>query len=208
MGKPVFGLTGGIACGKSSAARVFAGLGVAIVDADQVARDVVRVGSKGLLDIVSAFGEGVLDASGALDRKKLGAIVFGDADKRRTLEAITHPLIFMEGRARIEALEATECPYILYEAALLVETGGYKAFDGLVVVAAHEDVQLARLMARDGLNEADARARLAAQLPIARKVEVADVTIWNDGDERALEAAVHEAHRTLLARIGGEGERA
>src|SRR5690349_19158291 len=102
MGKPIFGLTGGIACGKSTAAAIFASLGVAIVDADQVARDVVRPGSPGLNAIVEAFGEEVLDASGALDRKRLGSIVFADEAKRKTLEAITHPLIFMEGRSRIE----------------------------------------------------------------------------------------------------------
>ncbi len=206
MTKPVYGLTGGIACGKSTAARIFATLGIPIIDADEVARDVVRPGSPGLAAIVEAFGPDVLGRDGALDRKRLGAIVFADEPKRRALEAITHPLIFMEGRARIAALETTEAPYILHEAALLVETGGYRAFAGLVVVAAHPEVQLARLMARDGLDEEGARARLAAQLPIDRKVELADVTIWNDGGEADLEVEVRRAHGTLLARIEGRTE--
>lgn len=204
MGKKTFGLTGGIACGKSAAAAIFASLGVAVVDADQLSRDVVLPGSEGLRAVVAAFGEGVLTDAGALDRKRLGEIVFADAEKRRALEAIMHPRIFMEGRARIESFEGTDAPYVLYEAALLVETGGYKGFDGLVVVAAHEDVQIARVMARDGLDEAGARARLAAQLPVARKVEVADVVIWNDGDLAALREAVLAAHDTLLERVRGK----
>lgn len=201
MPAPVFGLTGGIACGKTTASAIFASLGVPIVDADQIAREIVQPGTQGLAAIVETFGPEVLADDGTLDRKRLGAIVFADPEKRAALEAITHPLIFVTGRERIARLaEAHPDVYVLYEAALLVETGGHRMFDGLVVVAAHRDVQRARLILRDGLTPEEADARLAAQLPIERKVEVADVVIWNDGDRQALERAVVEAHAKLLAR--------
>jgi dephospho-CoA kinase len=205
MAKPVIGLSGGIASGKSTVARAFLELGVPIVDADAVAREIVEVGTPGLAQLVERFGPSVLRGDGALDRKKLGRIVFEDAEARRDLNAITHPLIAQKGAEKIRALQATDAPYILYEAALLVENGSYKAFPALVVVAVDPATQLARLMARDGSTEEEARARIAAQLPLERKIEVADFVIHNDGDVRALRAEVQDVHRRILERFRGDG---
>jgi dephospho-CoA kinase len=194
----ILGLTGGIASGKSTASARFAELGVPIVDADKLAREVVEKGTDGLAEIVKVFGPEVLDAEGALDRKKLGAIVFDDADLRHRLEQITHPRIAALSMQRMAAIATSGAPYGLYEAALLVEKGTHRAMNGLVVVAASPEVQLARVMKRDGLDEAAARARLAAQMPLADKVAAATWVIWNDGDLDALRARVDEVHRQIL----------
>jgi dephospho-CoA kinase len=194
----ILGLTGGIASGKSTASARFAELGVPIVDADKLAREVVEKGTDGLAEIVKVFGPEVLDAEGALDRKKLGAIVFDDADLRKRLEQITHPRIAALSMQRMAAIATSGAPYGLYEAALLVEKGTHRAMNGLVVVAASPEVQLARVMKRDGLDEAAARARLAAQMPLADKIAAATWVIWNDGDLDALRARVEQVHREIL----------
>jgi dephospho-CoA kinase len=169
----VIGLTGGIASGKSTAARILAELGAPIVDADQLARDVVAPGQPALAEIVDAFGRDVLLPDGTLDRKRLGALVFADADQRRRLNAITHPRIAMATQARLAALREANTPVAIYEAALLVENGAHRGLDGLIVVSCDEATQLERLMARDGLGEAEARARIAAQAPLAEKLAAA-----------------------------------
>ena len=198
------GLTGGIASGKSTVARFFVEEGVPVVDADRVAREIVAPGSDGLRAVVDAFGEGVLAADGSLDRKKLAALVFADETARKKLEAITHPRIGVESMRRIGEALATGVPYALYEAALLVENGSYKLFPALVLVAASEDEQVRRVMARDGSTEAEARARIAAQLPLAEKRRVASYVIENEGDLDALRARTREVHRELVARFGGK----
>ena len=149
----VVGLTGGIACGKSTVASIFAELGVPIVDADQISREVVEPGSAGLAEIVSTFGAEVLCADGTLNRKALGAIVFADDAKRRRLESITHPRIAARSMQRFGELAARGgVAYGLYEAALLVENGSYKMFAALVVVSSPSAMQLERVMTRDGLD--------------------------------------------------------
>lgn len=202
MDKPVVGLTGGIACGKSTVARMLAERGVAIVDADRLAREVVAPGTPGLAKVVEAFGDGILDESGALDRAKLGAIVFHDPAARARLEAITHPLIAIAGMQAIASHRDGPSPYVVYEAALLVETGRHTTFPGLIVVAVTPSTQLERLVARDGLGESDARARIASQMPIDAKVAVATWVIHNDGDEAALAVEVERVHRAILERFG------
>jgi len=177
----VIGLTGGIASGKSTAARTLGELGARIVDADQVARDIVAPGQPALAEIVRTFGREVLQPDGALDRKRLGAIIFADAEKRRLLNAITHPRIAMETQARLAKLREENLPVAIYEAALLVENGVHKALDGLIVVACDEATQLARLIGRDGYSEEDARARIAAQAPIADKVAAATWVVDTSG---------------------------
>ena len=193
----IYGLTGGVAAGKSTVARLFQELGARVVDADQLAREVVLPGSSGLAEIVQAFGEGVLSPDGSLDRKKLGALVFGNDEKRRALEQITHPRIAQLSMQRMAEIANSDAPYGLYEAALLVEKGTYKMMAGLIVVASSDAVQLERVMARDSLDEASARARIAAQMPQAEKVAVAQWVIWNDGDLEALRARVAEVHAAL-----------
>ena len=197
------GLTGGIASGKSTVGRLFRELGASVVDADKVAREVVARGSEGLAEIVDAFGAGVLDAAGALDRKALAAIVFEDAEARRRLERITHPRIFARSMQLMAAAAARGDRLAVYEAALLVENGSYKMMQALVVVAAHEATQIERVRTRDGVDETAARARIAAQLPLDQKIAVADYVIWNDGDRSELEARTREVHAALLARFPG-----
>lgn len=200
----IVGLTGGIASGKSTVGRMFRELGVHVVDADLVAREVVAKGSEGLAEVVRELGEEVLAPDGSLDRKRLGAIVFADAEKRKKLEAITHPRIGARSMAELGRLAARGDVYGIYEAALLVEGGTHRMMEALVVVAAHEATQVRRVMERDALSEDEARARIAAQLPLADKIAVADHVIWNDGDIDALRARTAEVHAALTARFGGK----
>lgn len=196
----IYGLTGGIAAGKSTVARLFQELGASVLDADQLAREVVLPGTEGLAEIRAAFGEEVLSEDGTLDRKKLGALVFGDDAKRRVLEQITHPRIAERSMQRMAEIATSDAPYGLYEAALLVEKGTHKMMAGLIVVAASDAIQEARVMARDGLDAAGARARVASQMPQSEKVAVADWVIWNDGDKEALKARVLEVHQAITQR--------
>lgn len=175
------GLTGGIASGKSTVARHFEARGLPIIDADLLAREVVAVGSEGLSAIVRAFGTEVLEPSGALDRKKLGAIVFSDPEARRTLNAITHPRIGELTRERAATLASEGHPLACYEAALLVENGLAEMFRPLVVVAVSPATQLERLVSRDSITRDEALARINAQLPLAAKIATADFVVENEG---------------------------
>jgi dephospho-CoA kinase len=185
----VFGLTGNIGTGKSTVARLFADHGVSVVDADLVARDVVAAGTPGLLEVAARF-PGVLTAAGELDRKALAERVFADAQERAALNAILHPRIGAEVRARLDRLAARGAPLAIYEAALIVENGLHHGLDGLIVVAAPVDEQVRRLRARDGMTESEARSRIAAQLPAHDKVKVADFVIENTGAPELLRAQV------------------
>jgi dephospho-CoA kinase len=198
----VFGLTGGLASGKSTVAARLRALGVPVIDADQVARDVVEPGTPGLEAVVAAFGEAVLHADGTLDRAKLGDRVFGDAAERRKLNAILHPLIGAATAARIATLEARGEAVACYEAALLVENGIADMFRPLVVVSVALPIQVARAMARDGATEAQARARIAAQLPLASKVLAADFVIDNSGSRRETELYTDEVVGAIRASAG------
>lgn len=200
----VVGLTGGIAAGKSTVARHFEALGVPVVDADKLAREAVAKGSQGLAEIVAAFGADVLLADGELDRKALGARVFADAGLRARLNAITHPRIAQLGAQQIAEHERRGAPYVLYEAALIVENGLHRGLPALVVVAVDPAVQLARLVTRDGLSASEAEARIAAQMPLAKKIEVADFVIDNSGEPEALRERVADVHGALLARFGAK----
>jgi dephospho-CoA kinase len=196
----VYGLTGGIASGKTTVAKMFAALGVPIVDADQVARDVVEPGRPAYDDIVATFGEGVLvgrRAGAPIDRKALGAIVFGDDDKRRKLNAITHPRIAAESQARLAAFAAAGHPVALYEAALLVENGLHRALPGLVVVAVDEETQVARTCARDGVTPEEARARIRAQAPLADKIAAATWVIDTRGTLDEVRAQVERVYQEM-----------
>ncbi len=202
--KPTFGLTGGIASGKSTVGRLFAELGVPVVDADQLARDVVAPGSEGLAEVVRAFGPTYLDEDGALDRKKLGSLVFADQAARRTLEGITHPRIAVAGKQAIAAHQDTDAPFLLYEAPLLVEIGLHKAFPALIVVSLEPARQLERLMAREQCSESDAQARIDSQLPLAEKVKVADFVIDNGGTLEETERQVRAIYEELSGRAALE----
>lgn len=203
--KPTIGLTGGIASGKSTVARVLTDLGVGVVDADQIAREVVAPGSEGLREVVAAFGTQVLAPDGALDREKLAARVFGDEAARLQLQSITHPRIGRLSAERIAALHASNAPYVVYDAPLLVEVGAHKGLDALIVVAADEANQVARALARGGMPEAETRRRIAAQFPLARKIEAADYVIHNDGSLAELEHRTREVHAQIAQRFGLSG---
>ena len=185
----IWGLTGNIGSGKSTVGRLLAAAGIPVVDADQVAREVVERGRPALREIASRF-PGVLLPDGSLDRKALAQRVFADTDEREALNQIIHPRIAEEVAARLAALAAAGHRLAVYEAALIVENGLQAGLDGLVVVVAPPEQQVARLRLRDGMSEADARARIAAQLPSAEKVRHATVAIENSGTEAELAAQV------------------
>ncbi|MCA9580657.1 MAG: dephospho-CoA kinase [Myxococcales bacterium] len=202
MSIPTVGLTGGIATGKSTAAGYFAELGIPVVDADQIAREIVDPGSEALDEIVAVFGEEMLKPDGTLHRERLGELAFRDADARTKLNAITHPRIAQRSMERLGALGPEDAPYAIYEAALLVENGAHRAFPSLVVVTLPPELQLARLMERDHIQEAQARARINAQMPLAQKEAVADFVISNKQGRDHLRQQVQTVHRALLAKFG------
>lgn len=169
------GLTGSIAVGKSFVCSVLRELGCHVLDADVTAREVVAKGTPGLTAIVGEFGETVLTEEGDLDRKKLGAIVFGDKEKRELLNSIVHPLVIEAQDRWISDVEKTDSDGIaVIDAALMIESGGYKRFDKLIVVWCNSAIQLERLIRRDGLSESDAKERIAAQMSQDEKKRYAD----------------------------------
>ncbi len=192
----MFGLTGGIGTGKSTVARMFEARGVPVVDADALAREVVAPGTVGNAEIARAWPQ-TIGPDGAIDRKKLAGIVFGDPTARARLEAITHPLIQQASASRLTDLAGQGHPLALYEAALLVESGRWRDFDGLIVVTASPERQVQRAVARGGLSRAEAEARVKAQLPAEEKARVATHVIDNDGALAETEARVG----ALLARL-------
>jgi dephospho-CoA kinase len=185
----IYGLTGNIGAGKSAVARMLRDAGVVVLDADQLAREVVLPGTEGLREIDRRF-PGVVGPDGALDRKALAARVFADEGERAALNAIVHPRIAAALAERATTLDAEGVPFAVYEAALLVENSLADAFDGLIVVTAPLATQLRRLLARDGMTEPEARTRLAAQLPSAEKVALADFVLDNAGSLDDLRAQV------------------
>jgi len=195
----VVGLTGGIGSGKSTVAARFAALGVPVIDADRVAREVVEPGQPALGEVAQAFGGGVLGADGALDRAALRARVFADPRERRRLEAIVHPRVRERLRAGLARLEA---PYAVVEIQLLIESGQRDLVDRVLVVEASEPVRVARATARDGTDPAQVRQIVAAQASAEQRRAAAHDVITNEGTLEALEAAVralHERYRELAA---------
>jgi dephospho-CoA kinase len=198
----LFGLTGGIASGKSTVAARLKAHGVPVIDADELAREVVAPGTDGLRAIVETFGEGVLDATGALDRKALARIVFVDEVARRRLNAITHPRIGQRTADLADELRRAGEPLGCYEAALLVENGVADVFRPLVVVSCPPEVQVERVRVRDDASRADAMARIAAQKPLAEKVAVADFVIDTDGPVERSAQRTDEVLRAICVKLG------
>lgn len=187
----IVGLTGGIASGKSSAAQAFARLGAGIIDADRIARELVEPGRPALAAIARHFGAQVLDADGRLDRALLRARVFHDAEEKRWLENLLHPLVREEIDRRIAA--ATE-PYVILDVPLLLESGHYDFVDRVLVVDVPEEVQLARALARDTAPEAEVRRIIAAQIPRAERRARADDIIDNTGTREDLVRETERLH--------------
>jgi dephospho-CoA kinase len=190
MALRVFGLTGGIGSGKSSVAALLRERGVPVVDADELARTVVAPGSVGLAQLVTAFGPEILGQDGSLDRKQLGARVFSDADARKRLNAITHPLVKKLSQERFAELERQGVTLAAYDVPLLFEVGLDAALRPVVVVSASAAAQLERVARRDGLDADAVRARISAQLPLADKRKRADFVLDNEGSRAELAAQV------------------
>ena len=198
----LFGLTGGIASGKSAVAARVRKRGIPVIDADELARDAVAKGSAGLAELVKTFGEEVLAPDGTLDRKKLAAVVFTDDTKRKALNGIVHPIVTMLTFKRSAELRDKGKPLACYEAALIVENGVADAFRPLVVVSAPEATQVTRACARDAAADADVRARIRAQMPLAAKVAVADFVIENTGSLADLDRRTDEVLEAIGASLG------
>lgn len=193
------GLTGGIASGKSAAAQRFAALGIPVIDADELAREAVAPGSDGLQAVVEAFGPDILAGDGSLDRRRMRRQVFEDPGARRRLEAIVHPLV----RTLLdERLATQQAPYTIVAVPLLVESGLAEAMDRVLVVDAPEELQIRRLMERDGETETGARRMLEAQASRSERLAAADDVIINDGTLEQLDTSVRDQHRRYLALAG------
>lgn len=172
------GLTGSIAVGKTFVCDIFRELGCYILDADKVARDVVKPGTSGMKRIVEEFGEEILKTGNELDRAKMGAIVFADEEKRKLLNSIVHPLVFAAQNKWLAEREREDPAGVaIVDAALMIESGGYRRFDKLIVVWCEPEIQLQRLIKRDGLDETAAKRRIEAQMPQADKKKFADFLI-------------------------------
>jgi dephospho-CoA kinase len=188
-------LTGGIASGKTAVATAFAGLGVPVIDTDQIARDVVEPGSAALDQIVIAFGPSVLDESGHLDRRRMRDIVFADPEQRKKLEAITHPAIRAELARRSSTAGGA---YQLHAIPLFAEGGAKGNYDRVLVVDCPEPLQIQRLMLRDKVDEAQARQALAAQAAREQRLAIADDTIVNNDTLDTLRSQVTALHKRYL----------
>ncbi|PYN90728.1 MAG: dephospho-CoA kinase [Candidatus Rokuibacteriota bacterium] len=196
------GLTGGIATGKSTVSALLRQLGCEIIDADLLAREVVEPGQPALTQIVTEFGRDVVTATGELDRKKLGAIVFANPERRRRLEAITHPAIRDRFLARLDELaEQGFVGLVVFDAAVMIESGNYKNMDRLVVVVTDEATQMARLRGRDGTDVPENQRKISSQMPLADKARLADYVIDNSGTREATAEQVRRVFAALMAEL-------
>lgn len=184
------GLTGGIGSGKSTVTALLRRRGVPVLDADEIVRELQRPGADGLRQLVDAFGPGILEPSGELDRAALGRLVFADPDARRRVEAILHPLVRERMAAEQAAAEARGARILVHDIPLLFEARDPSSFDATVLVYAPPEVQRKRLTEQRGMSAADAEARIAAQLPMAEKRRRATYVIDNTGSLEELESEV------------------
>jgi dephospho-CoA kinase len=198
------GLTGSIGVGKTFVTSVFAELGCHVLDADQTAREVVMPGTPGLKALTEAFGEEILNTDGTLDRKQLGTLIFADPSQRQRLNHILHPFIIARQDEIMNAWEAEDPDGIgIIDAALMIESGGYKRFDKLIVVHCRPEVQLERLMLRDKLSRDEALRRINSQMPQEEKQKFADFLIdTSDGFELTRTRTI-EVHNQLIRVIRG-----
>lgn len=192
------GLTGGIASGKSTVAKILRDLGLPVVDADSLARLVVAPGAKGLIKIAQTFGPEFVKPDGSLDRAKMGQLIFSEAPRRLELEGLLHPLIQELKHIERRRLENTGCDIAFYDIPLLFEKNLAGDFDKTILVYCSEAEQLHRLVERDGLPEEEARRRIASQLPIDSKVKLADYVIFNNGGQSELKANTMAVLKELM----------
>lgn len=199
------GLTGGIASGKSTVARMFEALGAGIIDTDVIAREVVEPGEPALAEIRAAFGDDVIDADGRLDRRRLRDRVFADASARKQLERILHPRIrarVLERLADAARESTTAPPYVIVVVPLLVETGFGALVDRVLVVDCPVEIQRRRLLAREGVGEREANAMIAAQVDRQTRLDAADDVVDNSGDIADTREQVERLHARYLSLAG------
>jgi dephospho-CoA kinase len=209
------GLTGGVCTGKSTVDGMLRELEIPVLDADAVVHELLAPGGAAVAPVLARFGPDVATEDGGVDRKALGKLVFSDDEARGRLETIVHPLVLAESERRLERMAgAAGVELVVYDAALLVETGRNRRFDRLVVVTCTQEQQLERLMHRDGLSADDAGARIRSQLPIEKKAKLADYVIDNSGPwhetRRKVESVVRSLRRDAAAlrdSLQGRGER-
>jgi dephospho-CoA kinase len=194
------GLTGGIGSGKTLVGRFFRELGAAVIDADQIARDVVAPGADGLRAVVARFGREVLAPDGSLDRDKLAGVVFADPQARRDLEAIVHPLVYFSLRDQSEQHRREGAPLVVLEIPLLFESPSPFAVDATICVIASRETQWRRIRARSGYDDEVIRGILDAQMDPAEKARRADYVIRNDGSPEETRRQVVELYQTLTGR--------
>lgn len=186
-------LTGGIASGKSTVLRMFQRLGAKVLDCDRIAKDLTRKGNRGYKRILEEFGRGILDEKGRIDRRKLAKLVFFDEEKRRKLNSLIHPLVYEKLEEKMRKIEED---VVIVDVPLLVESGGIKLFDKIIVVYAEPSVQLNRLIKR-GLNEEEAKARMSAQASWEERLKVADFVVRGDVGIEETEKQVKKIWRKL-----------
>lgn len=199
----VFGLTGGIACGKSFVASILARRGYPVVDADAISREILRPGTPAFDETVTAFGPDIVASDGAVDRRKLGAVVFSDPVARKRLEGITHPAITASIDAELDALHRSGAKAVFVEATLVFETGRTGRFEKVVAVLCDRETQIRRLTDRDGITRSEAESRLAAQMDPAEKARRSDFVVDTGGTEADTAARVED----LLLRLNLSSDR-
>ena len=197
-----YGLTGGIASGKSTVARLFQELGVPVIEADEISHALCEPGEVGAIKIREVFGNDVLDASGRVDRSKLGKIVFSDLQQRKKLEAILHPLIMEAIQKKIRGFFDSGKDLVIVSAALLMETERDKDFHGNILVSCSQDQQLQRLMDRDGVDREEALKRIKAQWSMGKKIEKATFVIDNSQSLENTRAQVKEIYEKIRRKGG------
>lgn len=194
----IIGLTGGIASGKSTVARILERSGIPVIDADQLAREVVAVDTPGYREVVAAFGAEILNTDGTINRALLGNIVFADPEARRRLESVTHPAIRRAAEERLASLERAGEEMVFYMAPLLIETGAASRVDEIWLVYLDEAQQITRLMMRDGISREDALRRIGSQMPMKEKRKHCKIIIDNSGSRAETERQVNAMLRQIM----------
>lgn len=199
----LIGLTGGIGSGKSTVSSLFKEKGIPIVDADQIAREVVEPEKKAWKEITQFFGEEILQENKEIDRKKLGSLIFNDKEKRKKLNDITHPIIISEIMERAKDLE-TNHKFVIVDIPLLFESKREPLFDVIIVVYVNKELQLARLMNRDKINKKEALSKINAQMSLEEKKQKADIVIYNDKDIDKTEEQINQIIKKNRWKVGFE----
>jgi len=196
----LIGLTGGIGSGKSLAASFFKELGAYIIDADQISKDLVQPGQSALIEIVSHFGENILDSTGNLDREKLAKIVFQESDQKSALEDILHPKIFEKEQKEYLSICAKDTnAIVILDAALLIESGNYKHVEKVIVVRSTMEAQIQRIVSRNGLNSDDIELRINNQMSLEEKLKFADFFLDNNLEPEDLRQKVQDLYPKLVS---------